>query len=119
MISRAPIRAGLGLWTGTAGAVVQTTATVVTNADQATALPITGEIVELTAVVASTGVRLPADALPGDELVIANIDGTNAVAVYPYFGGRVNYGSVNDPYSLAKEKAVKLVAVSRLNWVVV
>lgn len=85
---------------------------------QATAKAITGDVIVLTTVAASTGVILPASSdeiVPSDRMLVANY-GANALAIYPPVGGKINNGAANAAISLAANKVAELISLGYGNW---
>ncbi len=74
--------------TGLVGIVSGTTTTglTATGTTRADALPVNASVAIFTTVAASTGAILPADASPGDRIVIVNY-GANTLTVYPGISG--------------------------------
>jgi len=90
-----------------------------TGSTQGTALNLSADVNVVTTTAASTGVLLPSNPSPGDEIVVANL-GANALNVYPNTGGAIQALAANTAFSLAAGKTAKFVArTGSLNWVVV
>lgn len=109
-----------GQWAGTAASTVATGITVgAGNNSQALAVPLTAEVnvIGTSSATASTGVRLPAGATPGDLLMVAN-QGANTTLVYPASGGKINALSTNAGFTMTAGKVAMFVAVSGTDWIV-
>lgn len=118
---RSMIAAGLHTTAANAiqGAANVATAVSAAGATQGTATLLTADINLVTTVAASTGVLLSATADIGDEFLVINGQGTNALLVYPPVGGAINGLATNTGYSLAVNKGVRLVRASSTVWIAV
>jgi hypothetical protein len=87
-----------------------------TGSTQATALLLSSDVNEVTTTASSTGVLLPANAAPGDELVIANF-GAQTLSVYPSgTTDTINALSAQTAFSVASGKTCYFVKVSSTRW---
>lgn len=87
------------------------------NNSQALAVQLTKEVnvVTTSSATASTGVKLVAGCVPGDELVLFN-NTANGVAVYPQVGGQIDALGANAAFTLAAGKKVKFESLGGENW---
>lgn len=80
---------------------------------QAGATEITGAYATVTTVTtANDGVRLPADRVKGDKVVIANLAAANSLRIFPNDGGTINKGTANQKIDVAVNKVVEFVQLS-------
>lgn len=63
-----------------------------------------------TTTAASTGARLPASPIPGDEVFISN-QGANTLTVYPATSDKINALSANAGFSVAAGKSCLFIAI--------
>lgn len=107
------------VWTGTSAAEVQRNITVAAgNNTQALAVGLTGEICLITtsSATASTGVRLPANPVAGDDVYVFN-GGASTTLVYPPTGGTINALAANAGFSMAAGTRARFVATGPNNWI--
>jgi len=71
-----------------------------TGSTQGGALALPADICKVTSTPSGTGVILPA-CNAGDDGIVFNGDGTNALLLYPPVGGKINALSTNAGYSIA------------------
>lgn len=79
------------------------------GSNQGTALAIGSDVNVITTTASSTGVILPANPAPGDEIIVANL-GANALSVYPASGGAIQNGATNAAFSVGAAKTAKFIA---------
>lgn len=96
-----------------AGGDVQIAITAL-GATQATATPITGDIVQVTVAAAATGVQL---AQLGSAYVQVFNGAANAVLVYPPVGSTINAGAANAGFSIPAGKAASFVTGDGIFWI--
>lgn len=87
-----------------------------TGNNQATAFALGEANTVFTTVAASTGARLPADAIVGDEFVVANF-GASALLVYPALGGKINALADNAGFSVAAGAGAVFKRMTSTRWV--
>lgn len=103
-------------------AALNITGTVANNVSaagstQATATALSlDDLQVVTTVAASQGVILPALSA-GDEMVVANYDGSDALSVYPPVGGKINNGTLNAAVSITAGKSGTFACIDSLNFV--
>jgi hypothetical protein len=87
---------------------------------QATAAPITTDIIYITSSGASTsGAVLPNDAVPGDSIQIMAASGiSSAPKIYPPLGGTINGGATNAAINMTTSgSSFELFCLGPLTWV--
>src|SRR4051812_33029953 len=82
---------------------------VATGSTQATALALPSDVNVVTTTASGTGVILPANPSPGDEIIVANL-GANTLLVYAAGLGAIQSGSASAGFSVATLKTAKFVA---------
>lgn len=85
------------------------------STSQANSLAIFDTVNVVTTTGANTGVRLPADWVAGDSMVIQN-NGASTLFVYPQVGGNINAGSTDAKVDVATLKGALLTNINGLSW---
>lgn len=110
---------GGGLSAGQAQAIngVATTGIAAAGSTLSTATALTSGNNLVSTVSSGTGVRLP-DSQLGDEVMIYNDQGSNALLVYPpTSSGTINQLSAGTGMSLAVNTAVKIKKITATRWI--
>lgn len=105
-----------GAWAGTSAAGTGTGLTAL-GSTQATAYAINQDITVFGTVALSTGARLPASGVAGDDVVVAN-HGANALTLYPPVGASIGTASANAGLSIPAGKTATCYFVSPTLWLV-
>ena len=82
---------------------------------QATSYFLQADVTTAATVAANTGVVLPNDAVPTDNVLFCNF-GANACNIYPPVGGTLHNLSVNTPLSVPVNKSIYCVCIGALTW---
>lgn len=88
------------------------------GATQGTATAIFADNVVVSNVATGTGVILPSNRQPSDDLFVIN-QGANALLVYPPVGGTIGLGATNAGLSVPSGKTAHFVAISATGWAAV
>jgi hypothetical protein len=107
----------MGAWAG-AVASTQNLAVAAAGNDLATATGLVNGVNVITAATATSadGVRLPANAVVGDMVIVVDYDDA-AVDVWPATAaGKINNGSAGAAVTLSSAKAVLFVSLGSENW---
>lgn len=104
-----------GLLTG--GGDRNNTLTATGNNSQANSALINATITTVTVGGANTGVRLPADMAPGDEIIIYNKGTGAAINVYPNTGGNINNAGANVAVTLANNTGCWVACVAPNDYI--
>lgn len=86
-----------------------------TGSSQATALQLSTNCNEVTTTAASTGVLLPGNMVPSDEVVVANY-GAQTLSVYPPVGEAISNGATNAAFSVATNKTAYFIKTNATRW---
>ena len=82
---------------------------------QADAAEIVADYVLVSTVAAGAGVLLPPGNL-GDEVVVVNGSGSEALLVYPRSGGKLNNAAADGALTLPANMAAHFIGINSLNW---
>ena len=88
------------------------------STSQANSYAIRAAVTEITTAASASGVRLPADANPGDSFIICN-KGANTCLLYPPSGGTINGGSTNAAINITAALTVMVKTLTPLNFVAI
>jgi hypothetical protein len=92
-----------------------TTGATAAGTNQATAYAITTTSTQFTTVAAGTGAILPAGAIPGMRIFIAN-DAATPLLLYPATGGVIDQAAANSPIVVGGLGMLELMALTASNW---